>query len=488
MKKKSLWIGIGVGIGAAIAALAAALWLGYGWLNSPAKKFVAYHQNFIVDKALSWMERAADEPKTRDFSGTLIVTGQTDDPKLSVLMENISLRMDVDRQEGSLVAAGDLLLMGKDVLDVTVTHEDGRLGFLLPGVDDNYYVVDTARLRGNRSEDIQRPQLSGKELRALIQAYLDVVYTAVNDKNVKAEKDRSVTLDGLEGGFTGTVYTFAPRAGDIESMLVKLAGHLEDGPELRALVLEIPHADVLLRFLHRWFTGSEEALDTEVLSDQLLLDLVGEMRDNAARIGREVEDSGFTWTLCVEGDAVRRIHLSNREDSGLIYETLGEDPGQRQGALSAVVRGKRALTGRRTYTQGSSRQSGSVVLAGGNGDTALEFDLDTANKSLFGVPYGTYRLSTPDRTLGLEVAPGAEGGVDHILSIDRADDEGKTSHWTVNVNAVDDDGGSSVSWPTQIPVDVSSLSGAELKDLFGKIGKTLLTNLLTQLLLGQLGL
>ncbi len=487
MKKKALWIGIGVGIGAVAVVVAAALWLGYGWLNSPAKKFVAYHQDFIVEKALSWMEHAADEPRTRDFSGTLTVSARTDDPKLSVLMENISLRMGVDRQGGSLVAAGDLLLMGKDVLDVTVTHEDGRLGFLLPGVDDNYYVVDTARLRGNRSEGIQRPQLSGGELRALIQAYLDVVYTAVNDRNVTAKEDQSVTLDGLEGGFTGTVYTFRPRAGDMESMLVKLAGHLEDNPELRALVLEIPRADVLLQFLHRWFTGSEEELDTEVLSDQMLLDLVAEMRDNAPRIGREVEDSGFTWTLCVEGDAVRRIHLSNREDSGLIYETLGEDPGQRQEALSAVVKGEGAVTARRTYTQGSSRQSGSVILTGEKGDTALDFDLDTASKSLFGVPYGAYRLSTPSRTLGLEVAPGEGGGVDHILSIDKEDDDGTTSHWTINVNAADD-GGSPVSWPTQTPVDVSSLSGAELKDLFGKIGKTLLTNLLTQLLLGQLGL
>lgn len=484
MKKKSLWIGIGAGVAAVVVA---AVWLGYGWLNSPAKKFVAYHQNFIVEKALSWMEHAADEPKTRDFSGTLTVTGQTDDPKLSVLMENVSLRMDVNRQEGSLVAAGDLLLMGKDVLDVTVTHEDGRLGFLLPGVDDNYYVVDTARLRGNRSEDIQRTQLSGKELRALIQAYLDVVYTAVNDRNVKAARDQSVVLDGLEGSFTGTVYTFTPRAGDIESMLVKLAGHLEDNPELRALVLEIPHADVLLQFLHRWFTGSEEALDTEVLSDQMLLDLVAEMRDNAVRLGREVEDSGFTWTLCVEGEAVRRIHLSNKEDSGLIYETLGEDPGQRQEALSAVVKGEGAVTVRRTYAQGSSRQSGSIVLAGEKGDTTLDFDLDTASKSLFGVPYGTYRLTTPDCGLGLEVAPGAEGGVDHILTIDKTDDDGKPSHWTVNINAADD-GGSPVPWPTQTPVDVSSLSGEELKDLLGKIGKTLLTNLLTQLLLGQLGL
>ena len=51
------------------------------------------------------------------------------------------------------MAEGDLALLGRDVLSVTVTYDDGRIGFLLPEIDDAYYVFDTARLWAGYLED-----------------------------------------------------------------------------------------------------------------------------------------------------------------------------------------------------------------------------------------------------------------------------------------------------------------------------------------------
>ncbi len=481
VKKKGGLIGTAV----ALAAIAAAVWLGLGWLNSPAKKFIAYHQDFVIEKILSWTETTVDEQGSGNFSGALTVTGQTDDLIVNNILENAALRLDVNRQDGRLVAAGDLVLLGRDVLSVTATYDDGRIGLLLPEIDDTYYVFDTARLRAGRMENIQQvPRLSGSEVRDLLQTYLDVVYTTVNDRNVKLARNQSVALDALGSGFTGEIYTFQPRAEDIESMLVKLAGHLEDSEALRALVLEIPNGEAALRILYRWVSGAGED-DPERSPDEMLLDLADVMRDNAARVGQAVEDSGFTWTLCVEEDAVRAIRLSNGEGSGLIYEAEEDASGGRREALSAAVKGERAVTAQRAFTEGSARQSGSITLSGKEGNRVFGFDLDASQKSLFGVPYGTYTLSAPDGSFSLEVAPGADGGVDHRLSVERPDGDSWLDHMSLCINA--DGGGSPVSWPVQSPTDISGYSREELKALFDETGKKLLLNLLRELALGSLG-
>ncbi len=485
MKKKTLWIGAGIGIGAAVVILAAAAWLGFRWFNSPAKKFVAYHQSFVVEKVLSWMEKTADgQQRPEDFSGVLNITSRTEDPKMDALLEKSSLRLDVRREAGSLAAAGDVTLLGAEVLSVAVTYDDGVLGFLLPQVDENYYVLDLDRLREERTGAAQTPQLSGKELRALLQTYFDVVYTAVNDRNVKAERNQPVAMSALGGGFTGTVYTFVPRAGDIESMLVSLAAHLEDSPELRGLVLRVPNADAVLRALCRWFSGEEDDTDTDAPPDALLLKLAAAMRDNAVRVGRKVEDSGFTWLLAVEGDAPRMIHLANGEGGGLVYEAA-EENGAGEEALSVVLKGERAVTARWDTGDGS-RRSGSFTLAGEDGDTVLTYDMDGGEKSVLGVPWGSCSLSGPDRVLMLEVAPAAGGGVDHVLTVDKAEGDGWMDHMTLTVNAAE--GGGPVVRPDQPSVDISDYSEEELKELIGRLGRDLLLKMMAQLILSQLGL
>lgn len=466
-------------VAAAVVVLVIAVRAISGLFSSPAKKFISYHEDLFVTELLSMMEKGMDRAGSRSFSTDLTVTASVDESSIDYYLSDSSIKLGVDLKKNSLIANGELVLMGSPVLSGTATYDNGKFGFLLPQVDDTYYVMDLEKVIKNLTgeevdfDGFEPPEISGKQWRSLAEAYLDIAYSTVTKDNLKVEKNKSVRLSGVGGSFTGTVYTFKPSAEDIADLMVRLADRLERDKDLRKLLLQLIGSDAMAQLMDRY---SYEDVDMEKELDEALLDAAEELRDGAEWIGRQVEKSGFNWVLAVEGGNVRQIRISaDNGSSALVYEAEGTESDKRTELLYAVTYGDKQELVERSYTKKGDHYDGRIsVTIPYEGSVDLDCDLDLSKKSVFGIPYGEYRLSVPGQAalIRMEVAAGAKGGVDHTFSIS-ADSyyfDYMFSRLNLTVNATDR---SSVSKPSQRAVDISSYSEMEFYELFYDIGNTL---------------
>ena len=482
-----LIIGIAAAVAAVIALVVAAIKVVPGFLSTPSKQFISYQEDLFLSGLLSGLEGGMDRFGSGSFSTDLTVTASVDNPDINYYLTNSSVRLGVDLGKDSAVFGGELVLMGSPVLNGSATYENGQFGILLPQADNTYYVMDLEKVVKNLTgEDIDldgpgAPEISGKQWRALIEAYLDVVYAAVTDKNVTVEKGVSVSLPGLNDSFTGTVYTFRPAAEDIENMLLRLADRLENDGDLRDVIrLMIIPASPFAAYGYYGGYSLEDELDEAILK------FAGDLRSEAAQIGRSVEESGFAWTLAVEGDTVRQISISvDNGGSAVVYEAKGaESSGRTQLIYLTSVYHDTLKLVEHTCTKNGDTSQGRIALntLGGSypayNETpiTLDYRMDRGKTSVFGIPYGEYSLSVHDPyenasvSFSLKVAAGAGGGVDHTLSIDLGDEYyyyNGFSKLSVTVNATDH---STVSKPSQRPVDVSNYSEEEFEKLFYSLG------------------
>ena len=482
-------IGIVAGVAALAAVAAVAIRVIPGFLTTPSRQFISYQEELFLSGLLSGLEGEVDRFSPGSFSSDLTVTASVDNPEINYYLANSSIKLGVDLGKDGMVAGGELVLMGSPLLNATATYEDGRFGFLLPQADDTYYVVDLERaVKTLTGEDIdlsgpETSEISGKQWRALIEAYLDVVYATVTDKNVTMEKGVSVSLPGLNDSFTGTVYTFRPTAKDIENMLLRLADRLENDKDLRDVILLTAVPAGPFAAVYDDYGGS--SLEDEL--DEAMLEFAGELRDEAGEIGRSVEESGFAWTLAVEGDNVRQISLSVDKDSAaVVYEAKDAGSGGRTELLYAVSHGSRMNLVEHSCTKNGDISSGRVTVTAGGGFGSyseevftLDYRMDRGKTSVFGIPYGQYSLSVYDPyegasvSLSLTVADGANGGADHTFTIDLGDEYyyyNGLSKLSLTVNATDR---STVGKPVQRPVDISNYSEDEFEELFYELGYAL---------------
>lgn len=478
-KLKTRVIGVAAVV-ALVAVLAVSVRAVSDLFSSPVKKFISYQQDLFVTGILSKLESGLDKAGSRSFSTDLTVTASVDDSSIDYYLSDSSINLGVDLKKNSLVASGEVVLMGSPVLSGTVTYDDGKFGFLLPQVDDTYYVMDLRQaIKNLTGEDIdfgdfEQPEISGKQWRSLAEAYLDIAYSTVTKDNLEVEKNKSVRLPGLGGGFTGTVYTFKPEAEDIENMIVRLADRLEGDKDLRELVLRLIGPEGMIQLVNR---DSFDDLDIADELDEALREAAEELRDEAGRIGRQVENSGFTWVLTVEGKNVRQIRISVQNGgSALVYEANeGAGSGRRNELLYVVSHGDEQDLAGNSYVKKGDHYDGCITVTVPYGNSVmLNYDLDLSKKSVFGIPYGEYRLSVPGEgaSIRMEVAAGARGGVDHTISIS-ADSyyfDYMFSRLDLTINATDR---GSVSKPSQRAVDISDYSAMEFYELFSDLGNTL---------------
>lgn len=532
-EKKSRRTGVIAAIAAAVVALAVlGLLLIPRLLRSPAREFVAYQQEAVAAPLLALLESKVDlgGAKAQPVSTDMTLTVDTDYDEINPYLENTSLAFRVDSAKDSFLLSGELSLMGSPVLSGAATYEKGKFGFCLPELDENYYVMDAdellSRLTGQEMElgEAKAPEFSGKEWATLIRAYLDIANSAITKENVTLEKRQEFTLTEVGGFCTGDVYTYRPTAADVETVLNKLAGHLEGDRDLRSLVLALVDEETLMAALDNGYDSLDEAL----------AEAVAYLRTNAARAGKAVEDSGFTWTLYVEDKAVRMVRWETN-DSAAVWEAT-EDGVNGAQALYALSQGETVTVFRHDYrksgedrqgevvmgaedsqmtvryqNQGGSRQ-GSIVLDNegqvitadylwetekprasltmtADGETVkLDCRWDEKTRSALGVPYGSYTLGvdysygeTIDMTL--EVAAAASGGTDHVLTVSSPQLGAEMSRISFNLHSTDQKG--TPVKPAATPTDITGYSQEELEALFNNLTYKLYGQFLGQIGLGQ---
>lgn len=505
---------------AAVAAVAALVVLGVMFLprlfRSPEKEFVSCQQEALAAPLLALLESKVDigGPQAQTPSTDMTLTLDTDYPDVQTYLDGTSLVLKVDSTRESFLLNGEVNLMGSPVLSGVATYEGGRLGFCLPELDENYYVMDLARLASRMTgveldlDGAKLPEVSGKEWAALLRTYLEIVDTAVTKDNVTLEKRQEFTLQEVGGFCTGDVYTYTPTAADVEATINKLADHLEQDKELRSLILKTVDEQTLMASLENRYDSLDGAL----------AEAVAYLRANAAGAGKAVEDDGFIWKLYLEDKAVRMIRWE-ANDSAVVWEAA-EDAVSGAQALYASTRGETMTVFRHDYRKDGEDRQGEAVIGvednkmtvsyknhGGSREGSVVLDnegevitvgyqwektghryrgsatmtfqgetvtldcrWDDENRSALGIPYGSYALWTDvdgeEIQMTMEVAKGTSGGTDHVLTL-RGEMEGMT--W-VSLNIHTTDGKSTAVKPVQAPTDITDWSEDELEELWNGLG------------------
>lgn len=393
--------------------------------HSPAKTFVSVQEETLLAPLLSAMEREMDTYGSGKFSTDITVTGSADMELINRYLSDSSLALKVDMSESDLLLNGDLVMMGSPVFSGTVTYEKGRLGVYLPEFDDSYYTMDLSAVMERWAgaddvdlSDLKVPEFSGKEWRALSQTYLDLVYTVVNRKNVEVEKREDFRLSMLGESCTGTIYTFRPTQEDVQAMLEKLADHLEKDQELRKLIAKVINSQSLQNAIGS--TYGYDSLDEYL--ESALLEAADSLRENAEDLGAEVERSGFTWELYMEGKELRMVRINSSYDGdSLVFEREGTESKKCEQVLYlATSYGETEVYFRNEYSKKGKVYDGELSFDDGYGDSCnVRYNMDTGKLSVLGVPYGSYDLRIPDEdvVVKLEVSDGKSGSTDHQFSV-----------------------------------------------------------------------
>lgn len=498
-----------------VAALAAGALLVPRLFRSPAKEFVAYQQEAVAAPLLAFLESKVDlgGARAKPVSTDMTLTMDTDFDEIKPYLENTSLAFKVDSGKDSFLLSGEINLMGSPVLSGAATYEKGMFGFYLPELDENYYVMDVdallSRLTGQESDlgEAKAPEFSGKEWAALIRAYLDIANSVITKENVTLEKGQEFTLSEVGGFCTGDVYTYCPTAADVETVLNKLAGHLDGDQDLRSLLLKLADEETLMAALDGGYDSLDEAL----------AEAADYLRTNAARAGKAVEDSGFTWTLYVEDKAVRMVRWETR-DGAAVWEAT-EDGVSGAQALYAAAQGETMTVFRHDYRRSGEDRQGEAVLGaedsqmivryqnkGGSrqgsillenegqvitadylwetekprasltmtveGETVtLDCRWDDKTRSALGVPYGSYTLGVDTygetASITLEVAAAASGGTDHVLTVSSPQMGAEMSRVSFNLHTTDQK--STPVRPAAAPTDITGYGQEELDALFSDL-------------------
>ncbi len=468
---------------AAAAAVAACVVIGIGVVSSmtspPAKKFINYHQNIVFSHALDKLEQNIDIYGRGEFSSDLTIIGQTDSEIINHFLDGSEVKLKLDANEDELIANGEVVVTGSPVLTASAYYDDGIVGFSFPELDSNSYVCDLEEMieaRGGQAEldGAGLPRISGKEVRGLAEAYLDIIYTMVNDDNVTVEKSMPFTLDAGVG-YTGEVYTLRPTAKDVADTVGKLAGRLEQDEALRELILDFANPAL--------FDEINDTGDVESEINGGIDSLAEEMRSSASDIGEAVAGSGFVWRLYVSGDEVHRITIGNssREDF-FTYEDTGAGEPNRSMAFSLGDDYERYRLACE-YALDNGGYSGKIKFEDSAQEGAvftLGFNTPGKGRSRFGIPYGSYNLDIRDKPLKTALKVTEDGGEDkHILTLNGIKSASDGLVDTVNLTISATQSGTA----TRIegtPIDITHYSDDELNQLGEAMGTAFYKNVVSE--------
>lgn len=473
--KAPIFAGIAVAV---VALVAAGVLLIPRLFSSPEKTFVSAQEDLFVTPLLDALETELDTYGSGSLSTDITLSASVDSAEINQYLSDSSVVLRLDVDQGNLLANGDLILMGSPVLSGSITYDNGRLGFCLPELDDNYYVMDLSKMLASMGvesvnlDNIKLPEFSGKEWRALAEAYLDVAYTMVTKDNVKVAQRQSYTLPELGGSYTGTIYTFTPTAADIQAMLVKLADHLEKDKDLRSLILKVVDPETLLLSMSGFISADAyyndpAAYDFESVLDEGLRELAAELREAALSMDQS-QDIGLTWTLYMEGKELRMVRLENSYDTAMVFERTGTaSKGCTQVFYYEYSYNDRYVYFQNDYTKNGDVYNGEITIYDGYSESgSLSYNADTGKRSVLGIPHGSYSLSIPyeDVNLSMKVSEGKSGSTDHVITIQGGAYAfgGEFTRLDLTVNTTEK---SSAQKPARQPVDITYYSEDELSDL-----------------------
>ena len=436
---------------------------------SPEQKFLSYQYDYLENKFKA-LEDLGFLSTEENQEATLVLTGEVEgNEEINQYLEDTALTLETktDLDKGSLQMNMGLKLMGSDILDAYGEYVDGKIGFSVPTIDENFYKGDYKKIyenltgeKADESPDLKQVKENKKTLEKLRKKYGALLSTLITKDNLTVEKTK-FTLDSVKKDYKGEVYTFKPKAKDIQAFMEKLATMVEKDKDLETLLEQGSYGN-----------GFEAAmgLGEEPDAKEQLAKFAENLRDNAEEMGKTIEEANFTWEIAVEGKELRQIKISS--DQGVYSLESGKDGAKTVEQLNAQPADSENYYLTNTYTKKGKTLKGSI--SGGNGIIniqGLEYSIETDKKSVL-MPYGTYSVKDPTGMGGeanLTVKEGKKGSTDHELVI-----SGLQSYYLgfdslkINLNSSDK---TKLSAPKGKAVDISDYSEEELSELAEKFGQ-----------------
>lgn len=447
---------------AGIAAIVVLVTFLAGVFASPSQKFASYQRKMLMEGVVDPLIKGIDEAGKKTFSTDMTLTASARGSReLDDLLDGSAISLKLDQKKNSLVASAGLTLQGDDIVEGTVSYEDGVFGFYVPRLDDTYYTVDLIQMMEELSgqdmsalENFKQPDIDTKLLKKLCERYIDVILSVANEENVAQSKDKKVSMNVLRGSERGTLYVCQPSAEDWEDMLLKLADTLEDDQELRDFALK--YMQTMLESM-----GMRDMGDFEDVMDESLEETADALRNSAESFGQAAEDAGLTWSLCVKDKSFIRLTLElNDGEVCMGFEKQGDE------MAFYYLCGSEQYVMQTSCEKDGGAYSGEVTAyyEGWNGRSGvtLSFEDVEKTKSALGIPRGVYTLEAEGREFELEVSKGDKGGTDHIFTVP----DYMTNMGDIRVTLHTTDKKATCKLPKGKAVDITDYDQEELQDLF----------------------
>lgn len=491
-KKNKLPLAVGVCV-AAVAVIAIVVFSVLQLMKTPEQKFVAYQQKFVINNLLAPIETAAKQYNTAtEFSTDLSLRAEVDgNDELQQYLEGTSIEMKLDLKKDKFLGNINLNLMGSQVLGGIFSYKEGVIGFSIPEIDEKHYTLDVDQFLEEQGisgiNNLKLPEISAETLMKLGKLYNNIILGTVNSSNLKEEKNVDIFLPKMEKTVKGDLYTFTPKAEDLEKMLTALAETIQEDQELRNFIVNlVGNNEGLL--------GISEDTDFAAELDKMLNQAASELKESAKELAQNMENSGFRWVTGVSGKQVVYQSFDTSEDSGFVYEASGNMKKEGAVILSYQAYGTTEMLLKHNWKKDGDTVTGSCGLSTEyDGSFTVDYTQDAKKKSILEIPYGTYKFSSDDGyqtvEFQIDVSAGENGGTDHIVNIAQLDEYsdslGEISGIKIILHTSDEK--STAVEASGEAVDLSGYSEEELEAFFRKFGEGFTKDILNKLPMGIMG-
>ena len=494
-RRKFMW-----GILTAVLALvlivgaAGAFFFRSGMFESAPTRFVRIHRQ-MIDPAVNFsVETVTKQLNDRRTEKVREYTGIDTDFTVTVDMETGSDTVDEIINDSSvtfMVKAGDSVkplfgfivnLSGSDVLSGTLVVDKDNLGIYLPELSDEYYklyyddLADILKKIGvDSGVDIQAIidsfystesplGIDSGKLEAIISSYLDIFFSMVKDENTTSSKE-DVLLPGCGEKISCTVLTFKPSASDITEMVKAFCDKLKDDDDLREIVRNIAeYAYISNASMADQYETSEDYVNFILKSyDDMVKNLWDKYEEDIIECANNVEENEICWKIAYKGVRVHMISLTDKDQNGIGYESVGNVLEGRTDMVVTYEEGKADKIAESQFKLTGKNAEGSVnIYKLDDGTAKIEYSFNLSQKSGLKIPYGALSFQYGDIKADVKVDSEGTGSL-HDIRI-KADDK------DIRVQIYSTDKPATISEPKGDPVKVTSENLMEvLQGMYGKI-------------------
>ncbi|MBR0171805.1 MAG: zinc ribbon domain-containing protein [Lachnospiraceae bacterium] len=453
---------IGIAVCAVVIAAAAAILVPRVLGGVSSADFVGSQVAFLEERANALTGNLTKDTLSSDIMFSASVDGSGDMAEmLGDVLDGtaVVLKLDGSPQQTLLNAA--LFLKGSSLLEGFIRVTPDEIGFCVPDADETYYtgrLADLADTLGIRQPDADT-RVSAAEIRndigVIVKRYQDILAGQITKDRLTVEKGRDVRLSEVGKTVRCTVMTWEPDEDDITGLISAVADALETDEEIGNLLDAFFAAEY----------GYDSGMD-------MLADLADRLRDRSGGIAAGVAENGLVWRAAFDGKS--QINLISVETGAgeVVFERADESG---ECAEAFYINSGRAEVVRiiNAFSVSGSRRTGEMAADTDTGTVRVAYDIDLAEQSVFGIPYGTYtpdlRNLIPGVDLALQVTGGAGGSTDHILTVGGL--KNLTGGMLGSVELVmNTTGKSTAKEPSGKTEDISGYNTEELENLLDDIG------------------